>query len=58
MGIVLEWEPWNSDLWNTPQEPDDDDASLVLLRQNLDEAMKAGCDSDKTLADKPQRLNS
>jgi hypothetical protein len=39
MGVALEWEPWNWDLWNTPQEPDDDDASLELLRQKLDEAL-------------------
>ena len=28
MGVALEWEPWNWDLWDTPLEPDDDDASL------------------------------
>ena len=32
MGVALEWEPWNWDPWNTPQEPDDDSASLELWR--------------------------
>ena len=52
MGIALEWEPWNWDLWNTPLEPEDDDASRESFRQKLDEAFRAGRDSRKTLADK------
>ena len=46
MGVALEWEPWNWDLWNTPQEPDDD-ASREVGREKLDEAMgpKRICDT-------------
>ena len=46
MGVALEWEPWNWDLWDTPLEPDDDSAILELLRQKIDEALQMECESD------------
>jgi hypothetical protein len=45
-----EWQgglPWNWDLWNTPLEPDDDDATPELYNQKLDAALEAGRESDK-----------
>jgi hypothetical protein len=56
MGVAA-WGPWNWDLWNTPLEPDDD-ASLELYRQKLDEALQAGRKDDKTLADKVPNSNA
>ena len=41
MGIALEWEPWNWDPWDTPLVPDDDDASLEVWREMLEEKFRA-----------------
>jgi len=40
-----------------PLEPDDDDSDLELLREKFDEALQAGCEDDKTLADKLPKPN-
>ena len=44
--VVLEWGPWIWDLWDTPEEPDDDDASLDLYQERSDEALKSGRERD------------
>lgn len=31
MGVALEWEPWNWDLWNTPLEPDERTVASLRL---------------------------
>jgi hypothetical protein len=58
MGVALEWEPWNWDLWDTSLGPDDDDASLDVYRQKLDEALQAGRGGDENLAGKLRQHNS
>jgi hypothetical protein len=55
MGVARQCEPWNWDLWNTPQERDDGDYQ-ALAREKLDEALYTGLDKI-TLADKPPRPN-
>ncbi|MFH1763718.1 MAG: hypothetical protein ABIF09_05950 [Gemmatimonadota bacterium] len=57
MGMALEWEPWNWDLWNTPLEPDDDEVSLELNRQMLEEALQVGREGEKMLAEKLHEPN-
>ena len=52
MGAAPQWEPWNWDLWDTPQEPDDDEASRGLYQRKLDEGLSVGREGNKTLADK------
>ena len=41
MGVALGWEPWNWDLWNMPLDPDDDDASLEVWGEMLEEEFRA-----------------
>ena len=40
VGVALEWEPWNWDLWHVPLEPDDDSESLELWMRKLEEALE------------------
>ena len=49
MGVALEWEPWNWDLWDTALELEDDDVRLEFFRQMLDEAQQAGRKAPRSL---------
>lgn len=52
MGVAKKWEPWSWDLRNTPQEPDDDEAGLDLLKQKLKEALQMGREIDTEAQEK------
>jgi hypothetical protein len=58
MGVALEWEPWNWDLWNRLLEPDEDKGSLEVKRWRLGGALEAGDEDDKNLAEKLRAPNS